>query len=205
MGDKQELGRAAVPRGHTFVMTERKAHHAWATLILDNPTAARLMHVMVAQMGPQNALVISQATLAKLMQCHVRTVQRAVAALVADRWIQRICIGGTVHGYVINDQIAWGERQAQRQHSVFSAAVVADRDDQDEADLQPRELRRLPMIYPPDELLQLHGEDPPGAQGHLPGMEHVIEGRRDLAPPGGDPDLDQISFLDGKTERERQS
>jgi hypothetical protein len=128
-------------------MTERLAHQAWSDLIMKHSTAARLMHLMVAQMGAQNALVISQPTLAGLMKCHVRTVQRAIDVLVEDRWVQRVTIGGTVHGYIINDQVAWCEKRAMKEHSVFTGAIVASRADQQPEDLTSRDLRRLPMIY----------------------------------------------------------
>lgn len=57
------------------------------------PRAAALAHHLVAQMGHQNAVVVSQAVLAKLMGCSVETVKRAVRDLVAERWIQVVRIG----------------------------------------------------------------------------------------------------------------
>lgn len=195
MEKEQVLGRAAVPKNSTFTMVERKAHHAWAKLILDNPTAARLMHLLVGSMGPQNAIVISQATLAKLMKTHKRTVQRAVAALVDDNWIQRIKVGGTVNGYVVNDQVAWCEKLVMKQYSAFSAAVIVDRDAQEPEDLKPRQLRRLPLIYPPDEVMLLTGEPAPG-QASLPGMEPVIEGKRDIHIPDQNHDPRQTTIHD---------
>ncbi len=200
---ENQVGKKALHKNQTFVMTERKAHHAWAKLILDNPTAARLIHIMVAQMGPQNALVVSQKTLAKLMKCHVRTIVRAINSLVADNWIQRVRLGGTVHGYIINDQIAWCEKQVMKQYSAFSAAVVVDQEDQAEEDLKPRELRKLPLIYPPDEAILLQGDPPHGSQSHLPGMEPVVEGNKEIGfNSEGDIDLDQMD-LNGETKRER--
>ena len=67
-------------------------------------------------MGHQNAVVVSQKTLAKLMGCNPRTVQRAVADLVSDRWIQAVSLGGagTINAYVVNDQVAWGQPRDQR-------------------------------------------------------------------------------------------
>src|SRR3546814_7957183 len=64
------------PPGH-WVQTERAAHEAWASLIEKAPKAAQLMHILTARVGEHNAVVISQKTLAALMKCSRRTVQRA--------------------------------------------------------------------------------------------------------------------------------
>lgn len=162
----------------SFVQTERKAHEAWAALIRKSPTAAMVMHHLVAKMGHQNAVVIGQKTLAKLLGCHSDTVKRAVADLVADQWIQVVQVGGrgTVNAYVVNDAVAWGQSRDQRQHlSQFHAQVVADAEDQSPATLKSTQLRRLPMIYPPEQALP-DGEGEPGAQMLFNGMEPVIEG-----------------------------
>lgn len=162
----------------SFVQTERKAHESWAALIKKSPTAAMVLHHLVAKMGHQNAVVIGQKTLATLLDCHPDTVKRAIADLVKDRWIQVIQIGGrgTVNAYVVNDSVAWGQARDQRQHlSQFSAQVIADAQDQSPAALQSGQLRRLPMIYPPEQALP-SGDGDPGAQMLLDGMEPVIEG-----------------------------
>jgi hypothetical protein len=173
------LGAKVDTSPSTWVQTERAAHEAWAKLTIKSPRSAALMHHLIARMGHQNAVVVSQKTLAKLMGCHVNTVQRAVADLVADRWIQAVKLGsaGTINAYVVNDQVAWGQPRDQRPSlSVFSAYVVADREDQDALTLEHRELRRLPLIYPPEGALPA-GEGEPGAQPSLPTLEPVLEGR----------------------------
>jgi DNA-binding transcriptional regulator YhcF (GntR family) len=136
------------------------------------------MHTLVARMGHQNAVVISQKLLAKLVGCNERTIRRAIEDLERDRWIQVVQLGtaGTMNAYVVNDTVAWGQRRDQKLTlSVFSAAVVADVDDQSEFTLEARALRRLPVIYPPEQALP-SGPGEPGAQMLLDGMEPVIEG-----------------------------
>lgn len=171
--EQKQLGRAATPKKMTFVMTERAAHEAWAKLTLKSPRAAMLLHILIARIGPQNAVVASLKTLAKLMGCNRRTVQRAVADLVEGNWIQRFCVGGTVHGYVVNSQVVWGENRGTRQYTVFDARIIVDLDDQDdqEAMLNGQSLRRLPLLTPPDEIALPQGEGEPGCSGLLPGME----------------------------------
>jgi len=180
-----EIGKPAKNRPGQWVQTERKTHEAWARLVLRKPRAAALAHHLVAQMGHQNAVVIPQTVLAKLMGCSVDTVQRAVRDLVAEQWISMVRLGrGKEAAYVVNDRVAWGERRDKLHLSAFSATVVADFDDQDEGLLGHGDLRRLPTLYPGE--LQLPtgpGETPP-SQPHLDGMEPDL--------PAIDPDTGEI-------------
>jgi len=132
-----------------------------------------LLHHLVAQMGHQNAVVVSQKTLGKLMGVTDRTVRSAVADLVAERWIQVVKMNGpgTVAAYVVNDRVAWGQPRDQLRLSVFSATVVADAEDQDTLTLEHSDLRRIPALYPGEmQLPSGPGEDPPN-QPSIPGME----------------------------------
>ncbi len=163
-----ELGTPAKNKPGQWVQTERKTHEAWGRLIARKPRAAALAHHLVAQMGHQNAVVISQALLAKIMGCSLDTVKRAVRDLVAERWISVVKLGkGKEAAYVVNDRVAWGQSRDQLRLSVFSAAVVADFDDQDEALLGSGDLRRIPTLFPGEmQLPSGHGEAPP-SQPHL--------------------------------------
>ena len=148
------LGTPATYGRNTFVMAERKALEAWAHLTMTSPRASALLQHLVARMGHQNAVVIAQKTLAKMMGCNTRTVQRALSDLVKGRWIQIVQLGttGTVNAYVINSMVAWGESRDQiKRLAVFTANVVADADDQDAAALEHKELRILPITFPPEE------------------------------------------------------
>ena len=155
-----------------WVQTERRAHEAWANLIARKPRAAELLHHLVAQMGHQNAVVISQKVLAQLMGRSVDTVQRAITVLVAERWIQVIRIGsGKEAAYVVNDRVAWGQPRDQLRLSVFSATVVADASDQDTATLDHTDLRRIPTLYPGERQLPSGPGESPPSQPTMPGLE----------------------------------
>ena len=176
-GQKQ-LGTPANYGRNTWVQTDRKAHEQWSALTLRSPRAAAVMHRLVSLMGHQNAVVIGQKTLAKLMKCHINTVARALADLERERWIQIVQVGssGTVNAYVVNSCVAWGESREQiGRLSVFDASIVADEADQKEETLTRSTLRTLPIIYPPETAIP-HGEGESGAQMMLPGLEPVIEG-----------------------------
>lgn len=180
MKGKKQLGTAlATSRSrNTWVQTERAAHEAWARLMADAPAAARLAHVLVAHMGPDNAVVASRATLAELMGVSVATIKRSAAVLAREQWIQIIQLGGKggANAYVIEDRIAWSGPREQRPSVVgFRAAVIAARGEQSREELAAEKpLRRIPVIQ--------RGEIPlpggpglsPPSQPSLPGLEPVL-------------------------------
>lgn len=168
----REIGVPAKHKQGQWVQTERRAHEAWANLIAKKPRAAQLLHHLVAQMGHQNAVVVSQKVLAQLMGVTDRTVRTAVADLVAGNWIQLIRIGkGKEAAYVVNDCVAWGQAREQLRLSVFSATVVADLDDQDPQTLEHKELRRIPTLYPGEQQLPSGPGLPPPSQPSIDGLE----------------------------------
>lgn len=162
------------PRGH-WVQTERRAHEAWAGLVRSSPRAAELLHLLVAQMGQHNAVVISQGTLATMMGRNRRTVMRAVEVLAEGNWLRALQIGdrGTVNAYVVNDQVAWqGKREGMR-YSLFSASVViAEAEQAAEALARLSEpLKAIPSLFPGERQLPTGEGLPPPSEPDLPGME----------------------------------
>lgn len=170
----EDIGKPVSSRWSTFVQTERAAHEAWINLIRNKRSAAMVMHQLVASMGAQNAVVVSQKTLAKMLDIHERTVRRALKDLEEARWIQMVKIGaGREAAYVINDQVAWAQKRgAMPMLSLFSAQIIADAEDQSERTLNPpAPLRRIPHLYPGErQVPHGPGEDPP-SQAILEGME----------------------------------
>ena len=158
-----------------WLQTERAAHEAWAKLISEAPKAAQLMHLLVARIGVNNAVVISQRNLIRLMGASRPTVQRAVKKLRDDLWIEVRQIGdrGTTNAYVVNDRVAWlGKRDGIR-YSLFSAAVVISDDEQpDAAELDHQEpLRQIPSIGRGEQQLPTGPGLPPPSEPTFPGME----------------------------------
>ncbi|WP_273417004.1 helix-turn-helix domain-containing protein [Pseudomonas sp.] len=170
------IGTPVESKPGQWVQTERKAHEDWANLIGRKPKAAMLLHHLVAKMGQQNAVVVSQKTLAKLIGVTDRTVRTALSDLVAERWIQVVKMNGpgTVAAYVVNDRVAWGQPRDQLRLSVFSATVVADIEDQDTATLDNIELRRIPSLFPGERQLPSGDGQGPPSQPALDGLEHDL-------------------------------
>lgn len=164
-------------KGH-WVQTERAAHEAWSNLIARNANAARLMHLLVARVGDNNAVVISQKALAKLLEVTDRTVRNSVALLAEENWLEVRQIGpsGTVNAYVINDRVAWTGKRDSLRFSLFSATVIAASDEQIdraeiEADKPQAPLRRIPSLFSGEKQLPSGPGLPPISQPSFPGME----------------------------------
>lgn len=158
-----------------WVQTERKAHEAWAALLRKAPRAAEVMHLLVAQMGQHNAVVVSQGSLAKMMGRNRRTVQRALDELVDGHWIHALQIGdrGTVNAYVINDRVAWHGKREGLRHSLFSATVVVAEAEQAQEALERLSgpLMRLPSMFAGERQLPSGDGLSPPSEPDLPGME----------------------------------
>lgn len=162
------------PKG-TWVQTERAAHEAWAGLMRESPNAAMLMHLLVARVGDQNAVVASQKVLANLMGRHINTVKNALRVLKDKNWIEVRQIGdrGTVNAYIVNDRIAWtGPRDGIR-YSLFSAQVLlSDEEQPDRAILDNQEpLRRVPSLFGGERQLPSGEGLPPVSQPFFEGLE----------------------------------
>jgi hypothetical protein len=140
------------------------------------------MHLLAKRVGEHNAVIISQGMIAHLLGAHRRSVNRAIALLEADRWLEVRQIGdrATVNAYVLNDRVIWhGSRDGLR-YSLFSAAVVVSADEQpdrDELGTQPP-LRRLPLMQPGERQLPTGDGLPPPSQPAIPGMEPDLPARQ---------------------------
>jgi len=142
------LGSAVARNIHkqAWVQTDRRSHEAWAKFGIKKPTASALLHYMCAYMGEQNALVVPQSVLAKILGVSDRTVSTAIADLAADQWIQIVRLGrGKECAYIVNDRVAWDQPRDKLSLSLFSATVVSSADDQDTVEGPP--LRRIPVLF----------------------------------------------------------
>jgi len=173
-------GLTTAPSG-TWVQTEREAHERWAALIDAHPKAAKLMHVIVGNMGRHNALVVSVPNLQKMVGCSRNTVLRAIAVLKERNWIEVRQLGGvgTTNAYIVNDRVAWSGARDGIRYSLFSAAVLVSDDEQpDQAELgaQPP-LNRIPALHPGERQLPTGDGLGPPTQPPLVGLEPDLPAR----------------------------
>ncbi len=168
-----EVGRPeGARRGGHWVQTERATHELWARFTMKKPAAGAALHVLVAKIGQNNAVVISQKVLAELVGVTDRTIRTAIADLEAGNWIQVVRIGkGREAAYVVNDRVVWGESRDKLPFSIFSATIVADARDQEPATIDGPKLRTIPVLFRSEQQLPTGpGEDPPSQPG-LPGVD----------------------------------
>ena len=131
----------------TFVQTERATHLAWAQLSAKRPAASSVLHFLAGGVGNQNAVVISQKAIAKVLGLSDRTIIRAVQELVEGNWIQVVRLGaGRECAYVLNDRVAWADKRENLRFSRFTAEVIADAEDQPAETLEGPELRQIPAM-----------------------------------------------------------
>lgn len=169
----------------TWVQTERAAHEEWANLIIRAPKAAAVMHILTARMVDNNAVVISQRELQNAIGISRPTVQRALATLRDENWIEIWQVGesGTVNAYVINDRVAWhGSRDGIRR-SLFTATVAVSEAEQKNPDRigETAPLHRVPSMLPGEVQLPSGNGLPPISQPFFDGLEPDLPatGRKD--------------------------
>lgn len=103
-----------------------------AALTRDNPNAASLLLTILAEVGEESVLIVSEATLAKLCECSLETVERAIVDLVEDDWISRLIIGvgePTPMAYVVNSRINWKKEGVDSEYASFQAQVLISGED----------------------------------------------------------------------------
>lgn len=169
-------------RPGNWVQTERAAHEAWSALIGKNANAARVMHLLVSQLGEHNAVVISQKNLARLVGVTDRTVRNALRLLKEESWIEVRQIGqnGTVNAYVVNDRVAWTGKRDGIRYSLFSASVITSSDEQPDSDQigHHEPLRKLPSLFHGEQQLPSGNGLPPPSEPSLPGMEPDLPAKK---------------------------
>ncbi|MFM0334758.1 helix-turn-helix domain-containing protein [Paraburkholderia strydomiana] len=138
------LKRGAVNQG--FVQVSRKYLDELDELAFQSPAARKLLTSLVKAMNKQNAVMVSQESLAKLTGLSKPTIKRSVALLREQQWIDVLKVG-TANVYRVNSGVFWTARADGRWAS-FSAEVLLNFDEQDEqTKAQPKtKLRHIPFV-----------------------------------------------------------
>lgn len=165
-------------------MVEKAALHNLDQLMQEDMQAARLVVSLIRLMEPGSGgvVVASNKTLQSLLGISESTVARALRTLTKGRWVQRIRIGGA-YALSINRTVAWVGSRGDLDHAVFSATVIASREEQDAIALDPGELRQIPVAHPAEMALPHGAEPPPPSQPGLSGVEPAVARTK-----GGDDD-----------------
>lgn len=101
-----------------------------AALTRDNPSASSVFLTLLAKAGDEYALVVSNATLAKLCKTTVQAVERAIADLVAERLIAVVRIGSG-NAYFIQSRVEWTRDRRNSEYEHFQARILISGEDND--------------------------------------------------------------------------
>ena len=127
------LARNRTPTG--WLQLEKKAAQELQKLIQASPTAASTLMYMVNHMSRSNALVVSQAAIAKGIGAKRESVNRAVRYLVEHNFIQVIKKPAGASVYVVNSRVMWQGNRGER-YAAFGADIVAIESEQDPATIE---------------------------------------------------------------------
>jgi hypothetical protein len=171
-GEVAKLKSGAVNQG--FVQVSRRYLDELDELAFHSPAARKLLTSLVKAMNKQNAVMISQESLAKLTKLSKATIKRSVALLREQQWIDVLKVG-TANVYRVNSGVFWTARADGRWAS-FSAEVILNFDEQDEitkaASINPPKatLRHIPFVHADEEVIVTNtalGEAEPPEQAHI--------------------------------------
>lgn len=98
--------------------------------IADNPTAMKLFWWLISHMDRRNALVVSQKTLAEVLECTDRTIRTAITDLKSKK-VLTILKSGSSNVYVINSNIAWKGEATDKKYAQFEATVYLSSSEQE--------------------------------------------------------------------------
>jgi DNA-binding Lrp family transcriptional regulator len=114
--------------GRAFAMIDTK-NMSTLNKILPVSNERKLLDFFIYKMNKNNAVIISQKKLQKLLSVSRTTVGNIIKKLSDARIIDVVKVGSS-NAYVVNSQVAWKSNRAGMKEAVFTATVIADWDDQ---------------------------------------------------------------------------
>ncbi|MGL4666483.1 MAG: replication/maintenance protein RepL [Saezia sp.] len=150
-----------------FVQFTRGYLKEMRDLTIKSPLAASILLFLTERMTRQNAIVISQKTLAEITNSERTSVNKAVKLLQGDNWIQVVKIGST-NGYLINSKVVWRSHQEKR-YGYFNAEVVVSETEQTQSieELENQPLKDIPSVNKGEMPILDNAELPPPDQKDL--------------------------------------
>lgn len=148
-----------------WLQFEKKAIGELQKLAMTSPPAMATLMYLVNHMSRSNAIVVSQAAIAKGIGISRQTVNLGIKYLVDHNFVQVVKAGGATV-YIVNSRVAWqGERGAR--YAAFGADIIAIESEQtNDIDLATP-LKQVPVLHDGE---RLHvGNEPiePPDQGEL--------------------------------------
>lgn len=175
---KTDPEKVIAPSHETFAMVEKQALFDMDALMKKDVHAARILMLLVRHLesGSEGVVVVSNKGLQKMLSISESTVARAMRLLIAGNWVQRMRIGGA-HALAVNKAVAWVGPRGEMDKAVFSATVIAIREEQETKALETTKLKKVPITHDGEHVLSVGEEPDPPAQTLLEGMEPVTAKR----------------------------
>jgi len=141
-----------------------------------SPIACDLLHFLTQRMTRQNAIVVSQSTLAEILSCSKASITSAVTLLRNENWIQVVKIGQS-NGYLVNSRVVWRSHQDKR-FGHFGADVIVSETEQNQSieELQNQPLRKIPNVKVGETMISDNADLAP------PDQRDLIEPDFDVVP-----------------------
>lgn len=133
--------------GDRFVQLNTKILHRQSKTF-KNIKDYQLMSFFYDKMNRSNALMVSQARLCQVLDCHRNTLREVIKRLEQLRYINVVKFGVN-NCYVVNEEVAWKTGRDKKGVAMFSATVVAEWDDQlsEHFNLWKKPLQPIPRSF----------------------------------------------------------
>jgi len=147
-----------------------------------SPMALSVLLFLTERMTRQNAIVISQPTLAEILGCNPSSIYRAINLLRKENWVQVVKVG-QANGYLVNSKVVWRSHQEKR-YGYFNAEVVVSETEQVQTieELENQTLKHIPNVKVGEMMISDNADLPPPDQKDLiaPDFNTVPHVKNDL-------------------------
>lgn len=152
------------PASFGWLQVEKKVGQALQKLAIKHPAAMGTLLYLINNMGRNNALVVSQATIAEKVGIGRQAVSGAVKILSGHKFIEIVKVGNLCV-YRVNTRVAWQGNRGER-YAHFTADVIAMEKEQG-AEIDDQPLNQVPIPEDGERVLIDNGEIDPPDQGEL--------------------------------------
>jgi len=143
--EREQTAEKLAQKNHGFVQLTRANLGDLRELAIQSITAFEIISYMVEKMNRQNAIIVSQETLAKLTGKSLITIKRSIAHLEKHKWLKILKVG-TANAYVINSKIFWTSTREGR-YAAFHAQVITSEAEQRQPIDENLQLKHFPLVF----------------------------------------------------------
>lgn len=119
--EKEEAAEKRAKKNKDFVQYSEAGLRALAQI--KKGSSLQILHWMTAEMGKDNALIVSQDTIAEALDLSIPTIQRSIKTLIDAQILLMVKVGGGII-YHLNSTIVWKSWATNKKYAKFSAQVI---------------------------------------------------------------------------------